>query len=57
MTPPPPSKMDDAALNNNVPLEEDRIRGMFENQTLFISGGTGFMGKVLLEKLLRYVLL
>lgn len=47
--------MDETALNNNVPLDEDRIRSMFVNQTLFISGGTGFMGKVLLEKLLRYI--
>lgn len=36
-------------------LEEypDRIAQMFENKTIFISGGTGFMGKVLIEKLLR----
>lgn len=31
----------------------DRIAEMFENKTIFVSGGTGFMGKVLIEKLLR----
>lgn len=45
--------MDDFALNNNIPLEDDRIRSMYANRSIFISGGTGFMGKVLLDKLLR----
>ncbi|CAK1589999.1 unnamed protein product [Parnassius mnemosyne] len=31
----------------------DRIVETFTDQTVFITGGTGFMGKVLLEKLLR----
>lgn len=48
--------MDESALNNNVLLEDDRIRSMYANRSIFISGGTGFMGKVLVEKLLRYVL-
>lgn len=44
-----------AALNNNLGVEDDdRIRTMFANRSIFISGGTGFMGKVLVEKLLRY---
>lgn len=29
------------------------IAEFYENKTIFITGGTGFMGKVLLEKLLR----
>lgn len=31
----------------------DRIADMFSQKTLLITGGTGFMGKVLVEKLLR----
>ncbi|XP_017769188.1 PREDICTED: putative fatty acyl-CoA reductase CG5065 [Nicrophorus vespilloides] len=37
------------------PIEEypDRIAELFKGKTVFITGGTGFMGKVLVEKLLR----
>lgn len=31
----------------------DRISEMFQGKTVFITGGTGFLGKVLIEKLLR----
>ncbi|XP_045465464.1 uncharacterized protein LOC123674585 [Harmonia axyridis] len=31
----------------------DRIERFFEGKTVFVSGGTGFLGKVLIEKLLR----
>lgn len=39
----------------NADLENypDRIAEMFKDKTIFITGGTGFMGKVLIEKLLR----
>ena len=30
-----------------------QIRHFFKNQTILITGGSGFLGKVLLEKLLR----
>lgn len=31
----------------------DRISDTFNGKTVFISGGTGFVGKALIEKLLR----
>jgi fatty acyl-CoA reductase len=31
----------------------ERIPDLFQDQNVFVTGGTGFMGKVLLEKLLR----
>lgn len=35
-------------------IESDSyIANWFENQVLFVTGSTGFMGKVLVEKLLR----
>lgn len=37
----------------NIEDLPDRIAGLYANKTLFITGGTGFVGKVLLEKLLR----
>lgn len=33
--------------------DEDRVRKMYTNQTILITGGTGFLGKVLIEKFLR----
>lgn len=32
---------------------EDRIRKMYMNRSILITGGTGFVGKVLIEKFLR----
>lgn len=31
----------------------DSIAGYFVGRSIFVTGGTGFMGKVLIEKLLR----
>ena len=36
------------STNNNSPVVE-----FYNNKTVFITGATGFMGKVLVEKLLR----
>ena len=30
-----------------------QIKTFFQNQTVFLTGGSGFLGKVLIEKLLR----
>ena len=34
-------------------MEEGKVSKFYENKTVFITGATGFMGKVLVEKLLR----
>ena len=34
-------------------MEEGTISKFYEDKTVFITGATGFMGKVLVEKLLR----
>jgi fatty acyl-CoA reductase len=46
----------DLSLNKIVKMvenETNRISELFVNKTLLITGGTGFLGKVLIEKVLR----
>lgn len=40
--------MESLPQNNNSPMRE-----FFKNKTLFLTGGTGFLGKLIIEKLLR----
>ncbi|KAH1018222.1 hypothetical protein HUJ05_006034 [Dendroctonus ponderosae] len=44
-----------AALHSNGPMmaTHGSVANFYNGKTVFITGGTGFMGKVLLEKLLR----
>ncbi|KAF7990401.1 hypothetical protein HCN44_000206 [Aphidius gifuensis] len=41
------------SMNNNQILEETTIQKFYTGQSIFITGGTGFLGKALVEKLLR----
>lgn len=44
---------DMSALQNPVTSCSSNVSEFYNGKTIFITGGTGFMGKVLLEKLLR----
>lgn len=41
-------------ITDMADITEDRILRMLHGRNIFITGGTGFLGKVLIEKLLRY---
>lgn len=40
-------------VQNAIPTLQISVSDFYNGKTVFITGGTGFMGKVLLEKLLR----
>ena len=43
---------DEAVVDVNT-LPESEVLQFYENQTVFITGGSGFVGILLIEKLLR----
>lgn len=47
------NKMAAIELQNTLPTIQMSVGEFYNGKTVFITGGTGFMGKVLLEKLLR----
>lgn len=40
-------------MTKDLEAYPDRVSEFFSKKTIFITGGTGFLGKVLIEKLLR----
>jgi fatty acyl-CoA reductase len=44
---------DTRMLANSAKMSPSKILDFYENQSVFITGGAGFIGKVLIEKLLR----
>lgn len=40
-------------MTEDIEQYPDRVADTYKDKTIFITGGTGFMGKVLVEKLLR----
>lgn len=40
-------------INSSLDVNRHSIKAFYQNSTILVTGGTGFLGKVLLEKLLR----
>jgi fatty acyl-CoA reductase len=49
----PHEKWIEKTIQDETPLDADTIPQFFKGREIFITGGTGFIGKVLIEKLLR----
>lgn len=41
-------------INETIAQENSDVQRFYENKVIFITGGTGFLGKPLIEKLSRY---
>lgn len=42
--------------DQNRKMEVDRVAPAFNGRTILLTGGTGFLGKIIIEKFLRYTL-
>lgn len=48
------SNTDDLWTEDHIP-EHTPIKDFYRGKTVFLTGGTGFLGQLYVEKLLRYV--
>lgn len=49
------STIDDLWTEDHIP-ENTPMKNFYRGKTVFLTGGTGFLGQLYVEKLLRYVL-
>lgn len=46
--------MDNYNPNNQSTTQQSEIQSFYNDATVFLTGATGFMGNLILEKLMRY---
>ena len=44
-----------SSIDPTIEMLPDRIADMYVGKDILLTGGTGFLGKVLIEKFLRYL--